>query len=120
MATAEEFQQMFEEHSRVGRLDEALERQILNAAPQQNLQVSLVEQRKLDIGVAQQSVAIGMKSVRPQAARHQLAYRGLPVEVRIQDFAHLYDQLCGRIASVGNGKNFLRPGRTTEIGRAHV
>src|ERR1019366_5835127 len=39
MATAEEFQQMLEELSRVRRLDEALERQILNAAPQQNLQV---------------------------------------------------------------------------------
>src|ERR1019366_4306361 len=65
MATAEEFQQMLEELSRIGRLDETLERQILNAASQQDLQVFLVEQRKLNVGVAQQSVAIGMKGVRP-------------------------------------------------------
>ena len=120
MATAEEFQQILEELSRVGRLDEALERQILNAAPQQDLQVSLVEQRKLNVGVVQQSVAIGMKGVRPQAARHQLAYRGLPVEVTDRGSRQLCDQLRGRIASVGDGKNFLRPGRFAldEVGDA--
>ncbi len=31
--------------------------------------------------------------------------------MRIEDLANLGDQLCGRIASVGDGKNFLRPGR---------
>src|ERR1019366_1178497 len=120
MATAEEFQQMLEELSRVRRLDEALEWQILNAASQQDLQVFLVDKRKLNVSVVQQSVAIGVKSVRPQAARHQLAYRGRLVEVRIEDLANPRDQLCSRIAGIGDGKNFLRPGRFAldEVGDA--
>ena len=46
----------------------------------------------------------------PQATRHQLSRGPCLVEKRIEDLANSRDQLGSRVAGVGNGKNFLRPG----------
>ena len=88
MATAEEFQQILEELSRVRRFDEALKWQIGDAAPQQYLQIFLIEKRESNVGVAQQSVAIGMKGMRAQSTGHQFASRTRLIEMRIEDLAN--------------------------------
>src|SRR5271157_880849 len=108
MAAAEEIHQVAQKFARVGGLDEAIKPHLANAAAQQNEQVLVIEQSKLDSGVAQKRKAIGVKRVGLQTGLEQPGGSALRPQVRVKNAGSASNQFGGAITGVGDGENFVR------------
>src|SRR5271166_6979236 len=81
--------------------------QLANAAAQQNEQVLIVEQRKLESRIVQQREAVRVEGVGLQTAGEELCRRAFRVKIGVKNVAGSTDQLGSAIARVGDGENLV-------------
>ena len=108
MAAAEEIHQVAQKLARIGGLDEAIEAHLANSAAQQNEEVLVIEQSKLDSGLAQQRKAVRVEGIGLQTGGEQLVCSLLRFEVGVKHSSGASHQFGSAIAGIGDGENLVR------------